>query len=184
MHALAARTMVPPALARTLPRVSAAPQPESSEPSADIFKPSAAEVDSSQSAPAGSSSIWRTGSLALLGLAGLAGGLALTATPAEAQSVGIYVGPNSVGVHVDAGHRHHPRGPWHRPAPRPGWGWGHQQQDWRYTHGPYYSGWGADGVVHQFDRFGHVNDASGHYQLRVDGWGNIYRDYNVNFPGW
>jgi hypothetical protein len=37
------------------------------------------------------------------------------------------------------------------------------------------NGYGCDGVYHHFDSYGNVSDASGHYRLMQNGWGQCYR---------
>lgn len=144
----------------------------------------------------GSTGWVKAGMATMAAIAGVTA-VAAMATPAQAQtSVGVYIGSDGWGVeirdHDHHGHgrhgRHHDhgrhRGPWggnHR-GPWGGnhrgpWGGGGHHHD---NHGPYYTSVGVDGRVHRFDRFGHVNDGSGHYRMWVDMWGNVRYDFNVH----
>ncbi|MEW6279760.1 MAG: hypothetical protein AB1758_14125, partial [Candidatus Eremiobacterota bacterium] len=102
-------------------------------------------------------------------------------------SVGVFVGPGGFGVHVrphhgHRGHHNHNRGHW-------GGNWGWQQPNYNYdqfrhhtpqgnwNHGAHHYGWGADGQLHHFDEYGHVNDATGHYQICTNAFGGYWYSY-------
>jgi hypothetical protein len=125
--------------------------------------------------------------IALLGMVGL-GSLA---TPAQAADLSISIGRNGVRVEVGAGHHHHgPRpggsypGRRYPGAPNPGHrhpggpGHGNGCHDHHHHDGSYHA-YGIDGQYHRFDRYGHVNDHTGHYQLRHNQWGGVIRIYQV-----
>ncbi len=145
---------------------------------------SAEAKEAAKDNPDGEKSGWqKAGTAALLGVAGL-GALAATAQPAQAADVdiGVHIDPwGNVGVGVHIGknrhhrrrhgnHGHHGR---HRHRDHGHHGH-HRHRDWGHDHGGYWA-IGADGMQHYFDSHGHVNDATGHYNLEMDAWGRIYR---------
>jgi len=128
-------------------------------------------------APVKSGSWARTAGLtAMAAVAGI-GALAATAQPAQADTrVGVTIGPNGVGVHVETY-----KNPWgHGRGGRGHGGHGHHGHQHCDNHGPFFTAVAKDGRVHRIDRFNHVNDHTGHYILRTNPWnGQLYRDYNV-----
>ena len=190
------RSSATPAMAKAAP-------PAQATDTVEISAADAPQLHESSTPTTRSTSWVKTGTAVLAGLAGLAA-IGAIATPAQAQtSVGVHIGSDGWGVTVRDGHHHgHDRGGWGRHDG--GWGrhdggWGHGGHRFpgpsypgpHYPgpgypgphfpghQGPYRTGWGVDGQFHRFDRSGHVNDASGHYQLRTDIFGNVFRDYRV-----
>lgn len=150
--------------------------------------------------PKESDSFFTPGKLALAGLVGVVGLGAVAAAPAQAHetSVGITIGGDGWGVTIGGGHHGHHRGPHgHRGHHRgghhdhghrqrvPGHGGHHRHRggnyDYRHGHGMLWEGVGMDGQWHVFDSHNHVNDNTGHYQFRYNAWGQLVRDYNVNY---
>lgn len=185
------------------PTAKAAPPAQATD-TVEISATDAPEIQESSTPTTRSTSWVKTGTAVLAGLAGLAA-IGAIATPAQAQtSVGVHIGSDGWGITVRDGH-HHGHGHGHGGWGRHDGGWGHRgghrfpgpghripgphipgphYPGYPGPHfpghqGPFRNGWGIDGQFHRFDRSGHVNDASGHYQLRSDIFGNVYRDYRV-----
>ena len=132
---------------------------------------------------AGESGWGKTGMAVMAGVVGLT---ALAgAAPAEAGDIGVYFGTDGFGIQYREYDGYGNNGYYGNNGNYGNHGnygnngnYGHRGN---YGHAPAYEAYGIDGQPHVFDNYGHVNDHTGHYNLQMDGWGNIFCDYNVNY---
>ncbi len=155
---------------------------------------------SAEAATKSGSNLAKFGAMALVGLAAF-GAMASPALAQRHHGghnhgghyqVRPYNNPYSHGHHHGGGWGH--GGGWNRPIPipipipipvpvptyptYPGGGYNldagrHHTFQGNATHGAHHYAYGADGVYHHFDEFGHVNDATGHYSIcrtPMGGW--------------